>query len=66
MCLCYASPAWRREQPGQYKSCVFASLRTRLTMDWSTYHVVAQSSLWEDVERIPVKTLKPIRVGSGA
>ena len=41
-CACAAHlPRGEGKHFGQYKSCVLASLRTQLPMDWSTYHVVA-------------------------
>jgi len=41
----------------EYKSCMLASLRSRLPKDWSTNHEVAWSWLWENVERMLVKNM---------
>jgi len=42
---------------GEYKSCMLASLRSRLPKDWSTNHEVAWSWLWENVERMLIKNM---------
>uniref|UniRef100_A0A7S1AZ59 Globin domain-containing protein n=1 Tax=Noctiluca scintillans TaxID=2966 RepID=A0A7S1AZ59_NOCSC len=40
-----------------YKSCMLATLRAILPKDWSTSHEVAWSWLWENVERVLMKTM---------
>lgn len=42
---------------GEYKSCMLASLRSLLPKDWSGAHEVAWTWLWENVERLLLKTM---------
>eukprot|EP00403_Amphidinium_massartii_P018161 CAMPEP_0178427420 /NCGR_PEP_ID=MMETSP0689_2-20121128/29738_1 /TAXON_ID=160604 /ORGANISM="Amphidinium massartii, Strain CS-259" /LENGTH=1286 /DNA_ID=CAMNT_0020049131 /DNA_START=34 /DNA_END=3894 /DNA_ORIENTATION=+ len=42
---------------GEYKSCMLASLRSLLPKEWSTAHEVAWSWLWDNVERVLLKTM---------
>lgn len=41
----------------EYKSCMLATLRSLLPKNWTTQHEVAWSWLWENVERLLVKTM---------
>ena len=46
----------------QYKSCMLATLRAVLPNEWSTEHEVSWSWMWENVERVLMKTMgKPPR-----